>query len=227
MNSCFRSIGSIFVVSLFSVSSVFAVGERNSFSPQQFSTGNFHGCPATGNGSDPYLNTLKNRDKLPTTRRLYTVTQLLNSLPKTLPNRRVHRNTWSAAQQDLAAKWESRAVMVEGYLLRVVQEGPEACNCGSTKYVDHHLWLATMPNSSRTQAMVVEVSPRSWLYHPSWSDNSTFQNVINAKGKVRVAGWLTWDQEHKEQLGKTRRTLWEIHPIHQIQVQSGGHWVNL
>lgn len=227
MNPPCRRTAPILVVTLFAISSAFAAGERNRFNPQQFSTGSFHNCPATGNGSDPYLNSLKNRDKPPTVARLYTVIQLLNVLPKTLPNQKVHRDTWSAAQQDLAAKWESRAVMVEGYLLQVVQEGKEACNCGSTQYVDHHLWLAATPNSSRAQAMVVEVSPRAWPSHPSWSNNSTFQNVITGKSKVRVTGSLTWDQEHKEQLGKTRQTLWEVHPIHQIQVQRGNQWVNL
>jgi hypothetical protein len=227
VNPPFRSIAPILVVTLFAISSVFAAGERNNFDPQQFSTGDFHGCPATGTGSDPYLNSLKNRDKPPTTARLYTVTQLLNGLPKTLPKQKVHRDAWSAAQRDLAAKWESRAVVAQGYLLHVVQEGKEACNCGSTQYVDHHLWLAATPGSSRTKAMVVEVSPRSWTTHPTWSNNNTFQNVIAAKSKVRVAGWLTWDQEHKEQLGKTRQTLWEVHPIHQIQVQRGNQWVNL
>ena len=227
MNPTFRRIAPILIPSLFAIASVFAAGERNSFTPQQFSTGDFHGCPATGNGSDPYLNSLKNRDKPPTTARLYTVTQLLNVLPQTLPNRKVHRDRWSPAQQDLAAKWESRAVTVEGYLLHVVQERQEACNCGSTKYVDHHLWLGAAPNSSRAQAMVVEVSPRSWSRHSNWSKNGTFQSVINAKSKVRVTGWLTWDQEHKEQLTKTRRTLWEVHPIHQIRAQSGNQWANL
>jgi hypothetical protein len=117
--------------------------------------------------------------------------------------------------------------MVEGYLLKLVPEAKEACNCSSTQYVDHHLWLAASPTASRTSAMVVEVSPRTWPSHPSWSRNDTFQAVIDAKSKVRVAGWLTWDQEHKEQLGKTRRTLWEVHPIHSIQVQRETQWVTL
>lgn len=226
MNPQNKRIAPLLVLSLFAASSIFAAGERKTFDPTQFSTGDFHGCPQAGNGSDPYLNSLKNRDKSPTTARLYTVNQLFTATPS-LPNGKVHRSTWTAQQQDLAAQWESRAVMVEGYLLKVVQEGKEACNCGSTTYVDHHLWLAPTPSSSRTTAMVVEVSPRVWGLHPGWDDSKTFQKVIDAKTKVRVTGWLTWDQEHKEQLGKTRRTLWEVHPIHSIQVQSGNQWVTL
>lgn len=47
----------------------------------------------------------------------------------------MHRDTWTASQQDLAAQWEKRAVTVEGFLLHVVKEGKEACNCGSTQFV--------------------------------------------------------------------------------------------
>ena len=49
-------------------------------------------------------------------------------------------------------------MMVEGYLVfDAVKEGKEACNCGSIKYVDHHLWLASTPSASRAKAIVVEV----------------------------------------------------------------------
>jgi hypothetical protein len=48
------------IVTLLAISSVFAAGERNNFDPQQFSTGKFDGCSPTGEGGDPYLNSLKN-----------------------------------------------------------------------------------------------------------------------------------------------------------------------
>src|SRR5437764_8445526 len=77
-----------FIFALF-VSSAFAA---NNFDPTQFSTGNFQGCPATGQGSDPYLNSLKNRDKPPTTNMtVYTVDQLYRVTP-TLPKGRVARS---------------------------------------------------------------------------------------------------------------------------------------
>jgi hypothetical protein len=37
--------------------------------------------------------------------------------------------------------------------------------------------------------------------------------------------WTSWRQE--AHLGKYRRTLWKVHPIHQIQVQRGNQWVKL
>jgi len=216
------------IVSATAFSTLFAAGEAENFDPTEFSTGDFHGCGTNGQGSDPYLNSLKNRDLAPTKGKIYSVTQLLNTLPTTLPRKKAHRDKWTTAQRDAAAKWESRAVMVEGYLIHdVVKEAEEACNCGSDEYVDHHLWLAPTPGSVRTRAMVVEVSPRLWPAHPSWSNRATFKGIINDKKKVRVAGWLIWDQEHEEQIGKTRKTLWEVHPIHTIQVKFGNKWVDL
>jgi hypothetical protein len=222
-----RRLTPFVLVLLMGVSSAFAAGERKTFDPLKLSTGDFHGCPVAGEGSDPYLNSLKNRDKSPTTARLYTVNRLYEKSP-TLPKKKIHRSKWTSQQQDLAARWERQAVMVEGYLVfNAVKEGQEACNCGSTKYVDHHLWLASTPSASRAKAMVVEVSPWEWAYHQGWNKAETFRRLVRAKERVRVIGWLTWDQEHAVHLGKYRRTLWEVHPIHQIQLQRGHQWIRI
>lgn len=125
------------------------------------------------------------------------------------------------------ADWEQRAVMVEGYLLDAVKEKPESCKCGSPDYVDHHLWLAATPTASKALAIVVEVSPRSWPTNPTWRNTRAFTALVRAKSKVRIAGWLTWDEEHESQVGKSRRTLWEVHPIHQIQVPRGNQWLTI
>jgi hypothetical protein len=228
VNAEVRRIASFIFLSLFAISSIFAAGERNTFHPLQFSTGKFHGCPPDGRGErrDPYLCILKNRDKAPPGGKIYTVAQLYRVTPS-LPGRKVNRDTWTAQQQDLAARWERRGVMVQGYLLDSVAEGAESCNCGDETYVDHHLWLAGSPTASKARAMVVEVSPRTWLMHSTWRDNKTFKQLVRAKTKVRVAGWLMWDQEHQPHVGHSRLTLWEIHPIHTIQVFRGGHWIDI
>jgi hypothetical protein len=44
---------------------------------------------------------------------------------------------------------------------------------------------------------------------------------------VRISGWLLMDQEHPEQLGQTRASLWEIHPILHIEVNEGGSWQSI
>jgi len=225
MNPLVRRITS-FVVIVLVASPLLAAGERKSFDPTQFSTGVFHGCKPTGKGSDPYLNSLKNRDEPPATAQLFTVPKLIAAAPK-LPTGKVHRDKWTAAQQDLAARWEKRAVTVEGFLLHIVKEGSESCNCGSTQFVDHHMWLAPTAATGRTKAMVVEISPRAWAKHPAWKTNTPFNPLIKSKTKVRMTGWLTFDQEHNEQVGKTRGTLWEVHPVTQVQVLKGGKWVLL
>ena len=215
----------LFIVALF-VSSAFAA---NNFDPTQFSTGNFHGCEPACQGRDPYLNSLKNRDKPPTTPMpVYTVNKLYLVTPR-LPNRKVPRSKWTQQQRDLAAKWESKPVAVVGYLVHPPAfEDPEACNCNSPTYRDYHMWLGPTPNASRKLTMVVEISPRAWPAHPTWQNaTATLKQVVQNKEKVRVGGWLTWDQEHQAQVGQTRRTLWEIHPIHQIQVFRGNQWVTI
>src|SRR5262245_49806355 len=141
MNPSVRRIAP-FVVSVFTVSSAMAAG----FDPTQFSTGDFHTCAPTGKGGiDSYLNSLKNRDKPPTTARLYTVDSLYKATP-VLPSRKVARKKWTPAQRALAAKWESVPVMVEGYLVHLpFFEKPEACNCGDGIYRDYHMWLGQTP----------------------------------------------------------------------------------
>ncbi len=38
---------------------------------------------------------------------------------------------------------------------------------------------------------------------------------------------VLWDEDHPEQLGRIRGTLWEVHPIHLIEVQQNGSWTSL
>src|SRR5439155_17029178 len=106
MNPSVQRIAPSIVIALFVVSSALSAFAANSFDPTQFSTGNFHTCLPTGQGSDPYLNSLKNRDKPPTTSMtVYSVNKLYQVTPS-LPNRKVPRSKWTQQQRDLAAKWE-------------------------------------------------------------------------------------------------------------------------
>ena len=42
---------------------------------------------------------------------------------------------------------------------------------------------------------------------------------------VRISGWTMLDPEHPDQVGKTRGTIWEIHPVMRLDVmQAGGGW---
>jgi hypothetical protein len=42
-----------------------------------------------------------------------------------------------------------------------------------------------------------------------------------------VSGWLLLDTDHPEGVGKSRGTLWELHPVMQIAVSKDGQWIGL
>ena len=103
---------------------------------------------------------------------------------------------------------------------------PESFNSHSRRHLDYHLWLAANPNEDRSRSIIVEFSPRLLPSHPNWRLRF-FSRLARDRARVRVSGWLLWDQEHPEQIGKTRGTLWEIHPFHRFEVFSGGRWRDL
>src|SRR5439155_6871821 len=139
---------------------------------------------------------------------------------------RVHRERWPNSLLEETASWENRGASVEGYLQRLKLMGPESCNCRSEERRDYHLWLGSSPDTDRTGSIVCEVSPRTMPHHASWRLR-ILGRLAQDKARVRISGWLMWDPDHPAELGKTRGTLWEIHPVHRIEVYSGGRWKDL
>jgi hypothetical protein len=186
----------------------------------------FEGCPPEGDGRDAELNRLKNRvddgNWVPV--RLDAIAQL--PWPKTVEN--AARRRWSAADRRAVARWEGIPVSVEGYLAGAKVEGPETPNChgAEAKHRDWHLWLAPTPGKDRTRSIVVETTPRVRAQRPGWR-MGTLRTVARRGDRVRISGWLMLDPEHPEQVGKTRGTIWEIHPIMRIDVRRGSRWVPL
>lgn len=181
----------------------------------------FRGCPPSGSGGDPVLNTLKNRiDEAPW--HSTTISDLL-ALPWPEAIEQKPRARWSAADKLDVARHEGSPVQVEGYLLSAKKMSPETCNCHSVEYVDYHLWIADNPNKGREQSLVIEVSPRVQSYHPEWMLRR-LQQLARDRERVRISGWLLMDPEHPDQIGKTRGTIWEIHPIMQIETSLLGRW---
>ena len=179
----------------------------------------FHGCPVEGKGGDPALNRLKNRTAIPASFESIDFEELANlEVPAGVSKK--PRAQWSRAT--LAT------LQVVGYLLRVKLEGREATNCGSDAPEDRdfHVWLANSADDDRLDAVVVEVTPRIRARHASWS-LTNLNRIVRQRPRVRISGWLMLDQEHPEQVGKTRVTLWQIHPILTIEVWSGGRWREL
>jgi hypothetical protein len=195
-------------------------------------TGDFHNCAPTGDAtntgrSDPYLNALKNRDEAPQESAYVTktVAAIIADAPAgAIAAGKKRRSQWTAAQRNSVASKEQQAIQVVGFLVKVKKEGGESCNCHDPNRVDYHMWLVAKDGDTRDNAMVVEASPRLLEAHPRWpelADKAATDGTL-----VRIRGWRTWDEEHPEQLGKTRGTMWEIHPIHEIDIEDeNGDWV--
>ncbi len=119
-------------------------------------------------------------------------------------------------------------MVAEGYLALAREEGPESPNCHSSTQHDFHVWVIDHPGGSadRAGSVIAEVTPRIHVNHPGWTVNAL--NTLAQDGtKVRISGWLMLDQEHPEQLGQTRGTLWEIHPILHVELWQNNGWVPL
>ena len=184
----------------------------------------FHGCPTEGKGGDPVLNRLKNRTEIPG---MFEEVQFEDLTGLDVPQgvSKKHRDQWPQSTLEALAPQEQRSVQVVGYLLKVKLEGRESSNCGSDEQAerDFHMWLANSPDDDRSEAVVVEITPRIRAQHPSWSLKN-LNRFVKQRSRVRISGWLMLDPEHPDQVGKTRSTLWEIHPILKVEVWSGGRW---
>lgn len=183
-------------------------------------------CPPEGDGGDGELNRLKNRvdegNYVPV-----TVSQILN-LPFPNEVRGKWRKNWSSTAKREVMRYEGTPVVVEGYLAKNRQQGEESPNCHGYEpdWVDYHTWLTEYPTSDRTQSVVAEPTPRVREKHPNWT-SSNLNWLVQHKKRMRISGWLMLDPEHPDQIGKTRGTIWEIHPVMKMEVQENGRWINL
>lgn len=196
---------------------------------RQYSTGDFNDCAQIGEGGDPWQNALKNRDKVPANLQPVTLTiqQILDDKPAlALAAGKRYRQNWSHDARAQIADQENTLVTVEGCVLAAKDQAPEDCNCKSPTAVDTHVWLGAHAGDPLSNSVVVEVSPRMKVQHPNWNGRSLSSNV--SLTHYRITGWRMWDEEHKSNIGKTRGTLWEIHPITRIEIQgSDGSWHDL
>jgi hypothetical protein len=188
-------------------------------------TGTYKGCPAGGDGGDQMLNVRKNRTDNGENGAFHDVPlgTLINlSYPQDVG--KVRRENWS--QSDIAAvnQYEGIAVRTVGYIAGVRHEGTESTNCHSLDDRDFHVWLVPNSSDARSKSMVIEITPRVRALRPGWADSS-LNSLVGQQ--VRISGWLLLDQEHPEQIGLTRATLWEIHPIIHIEVNQGGNWQSI
>jgi hypothetical protein len=184
----------------------------------------FEGCPPEGDGGDRELNYLKNR--VDSTRWKPAAFESVLQLRSPAEVTRRTRAEWTRSDSASISRYEGLPVEVEGYFVGAKQEGPEATNCHGAEgaFRDWHIWLGEEPGRDRRRSIVVETTPSVRAIHPEWS-LSVIHQLARDSTPVRVSGWLLFDQEHPEQLGKTRGTLWEIHPVMRIEIRRGGRWI--
>ena len=171
--------------------------------------GSFHGCGSKGSPAQA-TNTLKNRSSQVGSPKSSTVSQL-SALPLTGAK---------------VAKLRSEGIVVEGFLLGVRQETQESCNCGDATLNDFHLWLTDKASDQKKSSAVVEMTPRWRAANTGWNLTAV-RHLIAQKAKVRVTGWRYLDPNHQSNVGTSRASRWEIHPITKFEVFSGGQWQEL
>jgi hypothetical protein len=128
------------------------------------------------------------------------------------------------APGDDRSRWRhSRAAAIDGYIVRVHDAGPESANCLSGTRVDTHIEVARRPDAPPNERVIVEVTPpmREWAASRGvdWS-TATLRSQLTGR-RVRIEGWLLFDDEHDEESENTRpghrsnwrATAWELHPV--------------
>jgi hypothetical protein len=188
--------------------------------------GAFKGCPAEGDGGDPALNELKNR--VDEGQYVPVNFDALAGLKWPAGVERRARANWSKSDASEIARYEGLPVSVEGYLASSKQEGPESPNChgADADFRDYHIWVVPQAEADRAGSVVVEMTPPVRAGHKNWRTD-VLGRIAKNDLRVRVSGWLLLDPEHPDQVGKTRATIWEIHPVMRVDVQQNGRWVAL
>jgi hypothetical protein len=164
---------------------------------------------AASNTRKAAMNILKNRDAAPTQLRPISVQEVLGY----------------SDHEDVSVE-TAGGVVLSGQLLQAVHERAESPNCGIEK--DYHIFIGAIDQahpqgahltkaqvrSRKKHAVVVELTPNIQDLHSAWGNN-----LSSLVGKnVCITGWLLYDYEHHPQIGKTRGTLWEVHPVTAIGV---------
>lgn len=173
-------------------------------------------CPAVGIALTTRardLHRLKNRTSLPT-RNDFDPNVTLDALLQ---------------RGDDASRWSiHRAARIQGQVLDVAYERPEATNCFNPCRRDIHITLAKYKGAPKTEQVILEVTPNMYDWAKSqgmdWSEGALQQQLVGRW--CTFEGWLFLDVGHQKEAENTapnrpdnwRATAWEIHPITKIEV---------
>ena len=164
------------------------------------------------------------------------------------------RTELNAAQKQQLDALEKQFVSLTGWLVLAYAGPPETTNCASTDFHDWHLEVFEKPADHPPQIgdptpIICEITPRT--QRAIYRDNIRIQALAgffrrpdltheptgHAARKIRVTGYLMWDDEHNgaadigtkiQRIGANkyhqpwRSTAWEIHPVIKIEPLDGG-----
>lgn len=195
-------------------------------------------CPAIGSGgiyAQAYKQ--KNRLSVPCSYTPMSVDDVvaLQGLPhavRSLPD--------SDPRSQYLKQMEGNAVRVEGFLAMAKDGGDEGVNCGNSHRLDTHMELVNTdqvdPQTNRPQHIVTEITPWFRGAIPAWTTQGlgdfasylggyTAPHQSRAPTKVRIYGYLFFDEAHAGNAGSWRGSAWEIHPITRIEIFENGDFV--
>ncbi len=184
------------------------------------------GCPPEGKGGDAALNLLKNRMDQGAYVPVSFDSLLALTWPKSVENQPVE--SWSASSKAFIDEYVGLPLTVEGYILSIRAAPPEPANCNMTNEADltWRMSLADAPRSVRSLTIVIESTPQARI-GKTWTIDLIRSLIVDPRAQVRVSGWLYFDPEHPQEVGRMRATLWEIRPVMQIEVFEDGRWYPL
>ncbi|HYM21277.1 MAG TPA: hypothetical protein VEW28_09805 [Candidatus Kapabacteria bacterium] len=183
--------------------------------------GTFHGIPPEGDGGDAMLNKLKNRWSAPVSATPMSVDEIIGFTHNDLDNAgRGHRGEWSDDALAQASGKEKLGVTVEGYLIAAKESGPESCNGHSDIYRDFHIWIGSSPDAAKSESIIVEMTPFWKEQYPEWTLRR-LESEVSSHPKMRVTGWMLWDEEHPDEVGRSRGSQWEVHPVTKFEEIGG------
>ncbi len=170
-------------------------------------------CPPEGNTPSDIgkrINVMKNRDITPGTVKPNIV---IDSILKGMP-------------EDTGRYKSTDYVNVTGFVLGADDEGPESCNCNSrdTNKQNVILYIGHSLMAGKDSVFAVEVTPKFKTAHPHL-------NIDGLLGqKISISGYLMYNFDMKKYALNAckkcrttdRKTAWEICPVADITVLSGG-----
>jgi hypothetical protein len=173
---------------------------------------NTNSCPVKGDGKsikDQTADSLKNRP-----------------LPNVFNSQQTEIDDFLKLPTDnKAIPLQTKLISMTGYIFDAKWGGQESCECHvkDKSFFDIHIEIVKDLNAAdKTKRIICEVTRYSRLSN----SNLTYDYIKSLIGKkVKISGYLFYDEEHKQNAANTsksqtnvwRSTCWEIHPVFNIE----------